>query len=61
VSSLHDKQYLSDLVWLRHAKTPSDVWMQGLLVVAQYSDNTTSVNHIDELETFSADHPAWEE
>ena len=44
------KDYLSDLIWLRHDRRPADVWMQGLLVVAQFSDGTTAVHRIETLE-----------
>lgn len=44
------KEYLADLIWLRHDRRPVDVWMQGLLVVAQFSDNTTAVHRIEQLE-----------
>lgn len=44
------KDYLSDLIWIRHARVPVDVWMQGLLVVAQFDDATTAVHRIEDLE-----------
>ena len=44
------KEYLSDLIWLRHDRRPVDVWMQGLLVVARFSDHTTAVHRLETLE-----------
>jgi len=44
------KEYLGDLIWLRHDRRPADVWMQGLLVVAQFEDATTAVHRIEDLE-----------
>lgn len=46
----HSKEYLADLIWLRHQRRPVDVWMQGLLVVAQFADHTTAVHRIETLE-----------
>lgn len=47
------KEYLADLIWLRHDRRPADVWMQGLLVVAQFSDGTTAVHRLEVLEAGS--------
>lgn len=45
-----DKSYLADLVWLRHGRNPIEVWAQGLLIVAHFSDGTTAVHRLEELE-----------
>lgn len=44
------KEYLADLIWLRHDRRPVEVWLQGLLVVAQFEDNTTAVHRLESLE-----------
>lgn len=50
-NAAHDlsRDELADLVWLRTGKAPAHVRCQALLVVAEFSDGTTSVHHVDDL------------
>ena len=50
----HSKDYLADLIWLRHDRRPVEVWMQGLLVVARFADHTTAVHRLEELEAMTS-------